>query len=457
VKNRILPIISFILLSLLLGGCQEKELITGRDKVFVGEAIQLIIDNRIEMDHLWASSNEEIAIVDELTVLPTSTLLISGDDFVLIGESTQLEATSSIEDDVIIWSSGDEAIATVLNGLVVGISEGTVEIQVSSSYYGFAMMAFHVIKDYTPERIDVVNVPDTYIIEEGPFSLEAVASPHYTSQEFYWEISGSKATIDRESGLITFLEEGTTYVICRSRLSNTVFKVATLTAKHDPEVEVTRILFIGNSLTYVNEIPKMIERMARSSGKVVYCDSITEGGASIYGLYTTRYQTIVTMLEAKDYTYIVLQEQSSGSYSNYQQFITGVSSFKTLADLYNIEVILYQTWPYKEGSSALLGQQKSQVEMLNAIVEAYNNAGIEYDASVNPVGEVFYAFLQAYPSIELYMDANHASLAGSYLSSCVHYVKIFGESVVDNGYELALENDVKLTIETFVSNYFLSN
>jgi hypothetical protein len=118
---------------------------------------------------------------------------------------------------------------------------------------------------------------------------------------------------------------------------------------------------------------------------------------------------------------------------------------------------LYQTWPYKEGSSALLGQQKSQVEMLNAIVEAYNNAGIEYDASVNPVGEVFYAFLQAYPSIELYMDANHASLAGSYLSSCVHYVKIFGESVVDNGYELALENDVKLTIETFVSNYFLSN
>jgi hypothetical protein len=92
----------------------------------------------------------------------------------------------------------------------VGISEGTVEIQVSSSYYGFAMMAFHVIKDYTPERIDVVNVPDTYIIEEGPFSLEAVASPHYTSQEFYWEISGSKATIDRESGLITFLEEGTT-------------------------------------------------------------------------------------------------------------------------------------------------------------------------------------------------------------------------------------------------------
>jgi hypothetical protein len=48
VKNRILPIISFILLSLLLGGCQEKELITGRDKVFVGEAIQLIIDNRMK-------------------------------------------------------------------------------------------------------------------------------------------------------------------------------------------------------------------------------------------------------------------------------------------------------------------------------------------------------------------------------------------------------------------------
>lgn len=476
-------VIIIFLLTLMFCGCHKKELILGPHEVHVGHSLLLDLSVSIDGEYYWESSNNEIATVEYgevygittgeviisiiqndnvlathlITVLASSTLIISGNDFVLIGESTLLSVASSMDNDAFLWESSDENIATVSNGLVFGVSEGTVEIQVSSSHFGLTFIVFHVITDQIPDHIDIINALDTYTIEEGPYYLEAVAYPHYASQNFYWEVTGSKAIIDKDSGLITFLNEGTIYVTCRSVLSDYVFKVIALTAKHHPDVEVTRILFIGNSLTYVNDIPKMVQKMVVSSGKLVYCDSITEGGANIYGLYNSNYQTIINLMESKEYDYIVLQEQSSGSYSQYERFINGVSSFKTLADLYNIDILLYQTWPYKDGSVYLLQQQMSQIEMLNAIVDAYNTVGNEFGAFVHPVGEIFYAFLQAYPGIDLYMDDNHASLAGSYLASCVHYVEIFGESVIGNGYQVALDDTVKEAIQTFVTNYLLIN
>ena len=40
----------------------------------------------------------------------------------------------------------------------------------------------------------------------------------------------------------------------------------------------TKVLFIGNSFTYVNNMPGMFNAMCQAAGKNVYVDSYTAGG-----------------------------------------------------------------------------------------------------------------------------------------------------------------------------------
>lgn len=468
---------------LMLNGCTHKVTIIGDNSMFVGDVVLLTIDNPKHDNYTWESDNPVVASAVDgeivglspgqaniylikngqiiathtMTIHPSATLILEGEDAVLIDEAIQLVVHSDVLDDTFHWSSSDDTIATVTDGIITGIQIGFVDIEVRSANNGYASIRIDVIENRVPKIIEPINILDTYIIEDGPYLLEAIAHPHYASQDFYWEVAGTKATIDRETGIITFIEEGTVYVICRSRLTESIFKVIPLTAQHHEDLDVLHILFVGNSLTYVNDIPRMIQQMGRASSKAIYCDSITQGGQFIMDAYTTFYQTIISMLNSKDYDYIILQEQSSGSYTQFQRFQNGVVAFYQLANQYDIDIILYQTWPYKDGSAALNLQGMTQVEMLVAIVDAYQRMSIQYNMKVNPVGQVFYAFTQAFPEIDLYIDANHASLAGSYLASCVHYVSFFNETVVGNTHAIDLDSNLILLIQTFVSEYLLNN
>ena len=42
-----------------------------------------------------------------------------------------------------------------------------------------------------------------------------------------------------------------------------------------------RVLFLGNSLVYFNDMPNMFEALARSAGKDIYVDSVTKGAATM--------------------------------------------------------------------------------------------------------------------------------------------------------------------------------
>lgn len=84
----------------------------------------------------------------------------------------------------------------------------------------------------------------------------------------------------------------------------------------ETEVEETvKILFIGNSFTYVNDIPELFRQIASAAGKSVTVESITHGAHNLskfadpadeYGA-----QVADALAACSDYGIIVLQEQST--------------------------------------------------------------------------------------------------------------------------------------------------
>ena len=48
-----------------------------------------------------------------------------------------------------------------------------------------------------------------------------------------------------------------------------------------PPAKSLQVLFIGNSLTYANDLPLMVQAIAKAAGRSMYVESVTAGGANL--------------------------------------------------------------------------------------------------------------------------------------------------------------------------------
>lgn len=70
----------------------------------------------------------------------------------------------------------------------------------------------------------------------------------------------------------------------------------------------TSVLFIGNSYTYVNDLPNTLRQLALSLGDTVTVASSAPGGYTLFQHST--YQPTLDAIAAQPWDYVVLQEQS---------------------------------------------------------------------------------------------------------------------------------------------------
>ncbi|MGE5110255.1 MAG: hypothetical protein ACM3JB_05310 [Acidobacteriaceae bacterium] len=195
------------------------------------------------------------------------------------------------------------------------------------------------------------------------------------------------------------------------------------------EKPVLRILFIGNSYTYFNNLPEIFAKMAEAGHqkKIVY-EMEAPGGLRLKD-HWERAATRNALARQK-WDYVVLQDQSQLGTNYYfegkpriasdELFHTYAVDFaKAIHDAGAIPV-LFLTWAKKTIPQDQLA--------LNA---AYMRVAKETKSIVAPAGLAWTDVENRYPEIDLfYKDGSHPSQAGSYLNACVFYATIFGRSPV---------------------------
>jgi hypothetical protein len=180
-----------------------------------------------------------------------------------------------------------------------------------------------------------------------------------------------------------------------------------------------RILWIGNSYTYVNALPQIIAQLADSSklDRRPAITGILKGGESLKGHWANpALQAALT----EQWDVVVVQEQSTtpitapDSLFKYGKLI-GDAAHKTGA-----RVVLYVSWP-----------QKSRPTAEDTIVAAYRKLGVATQATLALAGRAWLDVIAQDPSAELYQnDGSHPNPQGSYIAACVFYEVLFGRSPV---------------------------
>lgn len=209
--------------------------------------------------------------------------------------------------------------------------------------------------------------------------------------------------------------------------------------------QTLRVLFIGNSFTYYNDLPSLFASAANGAGAVVEVDSVTCGSWTLakFADANDEYGAIVEQkLSTEEYDAVVLQEQSTLPIDNYNSFLSGASALKDKIDGYQADcsVYMYATWGFPSG---LNSKYTTIPDMEAALRSAYSNAAKEIGASVSSVGEAFTYVYNNYPQINLYnTDQHHPSYEGSYLAACVHAATITGCDPRESTYEDGLDGSV---------------
>ncbi|HJL17511.1 MAG TPA: hypothetical protein RMH99_17720 [Sandaracinaceae bacterium LLY-WYZ-13_1] len=189
------------------------------------------------------------------------------------------------------------------------------------------------------------------------------------------------------------------------------------------------MLFIGNSYTRFNDLPRQVELVSRSveGGPHVDASRETHGGFNLRRHWRRR--RVRHLVERGGFDAVVLQGHSLSPLDHPDELAEYARRFHDRAEEAGARLVLFETWPRHPRSRLYRrrGDLRGPDEMLARVGAVYRALGRELDAPVAPVGHAWRAALDALPEAPLHRrDGTHPTLAGSYLSACVVYGTLSG-------------------------------
>lgn len=189
-----------------------------------------------------------------------------------------------------------------------------------------------------------------------------------------------------------------------------------------------RVLFLGNSYTYANDLPGTFAQLARAGGHLVDVAMVAGGGETL-AQHASSAESL-GKIASGTWTFVVLQEQSetpaTSTGASYLMY-PAARELAGRARAAGATPIFFMTPAHRDGipGSATPGYETMQLEVDRSYLAIAN----ELDAPVAPVGFTWFVVRRDHPEIGLWQDdSSHPSTAGTYLAACVFYASIFRQS-----------------------------
>ena len=210
--------------------------------------------------------------------------------------------------------------------------------------------------------------------------------------------------------------------------------------------DIKNILFIGNSYTASNNLPSIVDVLAKSAGDEITFETSTGGGQTLQNHSNSA--ATISKIQQANWDYVVLQEQSQmPSFPMSQVQVQVFPYAKILCDTiryYNncTTPMFFMTWGRENGDASNCASWPpvcTYTGMDSLLNLRYRMMADSNEALVSPVGAVWNYIRNQYPTIDLYSsDGSHPSLEGSYAAACTFYTMIFQKSplLVTNDYGL---------------------
>lgn len=197
-----------------------------------------------------------------------------------------------------------------------------------------------------------------------------------------------------------------------------------------------KVLFIGNSYVYTNDLPTALKTIALGCGDTLDYSQSTPGGCTFKQHLTN--STTMGYVNAGGWDNVILQEQSQlpsfpiGQVQNEcfpyaQQLCQQIRNVTP-----STGIVFFMTWGRKNGDASNCTNYPplcTYQGMDSLLYWRYMQMAEDNSAIVSPVGRVWHVIRDNHPEIELYSsDESHPSVAGTYAAAVTFYTILFRKS-----------------------------
>jgi len=189
-----------------------------------------------------------------------------------------------------------------------------------------------------------------------------------------------------------------------------------------------RVLFLGSSLTYANDMPYIVQALARAAGEALQVTVIAQGGASL----EEHWNHGGTMRKVRDggWNVVVLQQGPSSTPENRRNLREMTRRFAEPIGKAGARPALYMVWPSAD-----------RLAYFDDVRDSYALAAEDVGGMLMPAGEAWRAVWRRDPQAPLFKrDGVHPSPAGSFAAALSIFGILYGRSPVGLPARVRLNN-----------------
>jgi lysophospholipase L1-like esterase len=170
-----------------------------------------------------------------------------------------------------------------------------------------------------------------------------------------------------------------------------------------------RILFVGNSLTYTNNLPKLVATKAAENGIKIKTGMLSFANYALEDHWTDgRLQQLIS---SKKFDIVILQQGPLSQAEGRQMLLEVGAKIHKLCQQNNVKLAFFMVWPARQN-----------YHTFENIIKNYSDAATENLAQLCPVGQVWKEFIDSTGDYSYYgPDEFHPSRKGSQVAADVIY------------------------------------
>ena len=177
-----------------------------------------------------------------------------------------------------------------------------------------------------------------------------------------------------------------------------------------------KILFIGNSHTYYNDMPRMVQRRAADEGFDCHVTMIAHGGWFLE--QHVEEPDVRFNILFGGYDYVVLQDVAQ-PFVPEEKYAGAVRTLTAWIKEAGSTPVIYETWA-----------AESEPEKQAHMNEVHRRIAAENEALLAPVGENWWNYKESWPDLKIYdPDGEHASVNGSEFAAKYIWETIYEDHV----------------------------
>ncbi|MBL7741669.1 MAG: hypothetical protein JNK14_20790 [Chitinophagaceae bacterium] len=180
-----------------------------------------------------------------------------------------------------------------------------------------------------------------------------------------------------------------------------------------------RILFVGNSLTYTNDLPAMIKEIGELDGVTITYHSFLYPDYSLEDHWNDG--KVKAEIEKNHYDFVVAQQGPSALPESQVLLMESARKLADLCNKHRTKLALYMVWP-----------SKARAFDHDNVILSYTKAANATSSLLCPAGQAWKYAWEKDPGLPLYSPDNfHPSVTGSVLAALTIYAALIDKKRFD--------------------------